>query len=386
MLDIRAKAVSTAFIENPVEFRCFEYFCRYTSLAIQGYFDSGFWTSLILQISHSEPCVRHAIIALGSLHERFGNRDTFLPSDAQSLIEGDFAIEQYSKAVRLLRYSIASGNQDAVHISLICAVLFISFDNLNGDTEKATTHLRSALSILHEREEREDDPSKEYLGSLADMLSRFDVQSSSFVDLRDFNVLVRPLDPMPESFADLKEATRFLVRDLNWVLNLDRSNDYYLAFRASEPLKKEIQATAFTYSSILASRLRQWSTKYDTLLALLLPSMSSKDLRASTMLKIFHITGTVLLTVCHNSNETAYDLCIAEFDKILKLAESLIAAQCQDSVEYTPFPCEMGLICALAVTARKCRHPVKRRKALTLLKQAPAREGPWDRKEILHRL
>jgi hypothetical protein len=223
--------------------------------------------------------------------------------------------------------------------------------------------------------------SKEYLGNLVDMPARFDVQSSSYVDVRNFNVLVKPLDSLPESFTDLSEAARFLVGDLNWVLHLGRSNDYYLAFRASDPLKKEIHASAFTYSSILASRLRQWSTKYDALLALLLATMSSKDLRASTLLKIYHISGTILLTVCHNSNETACDLCMGEFDEILRLSEGLIAAQHEDSVDYTPFSCEMGLICALALTTRKCRHPVTRRKALALLKQAPPREGPWDPKK-----
>ena len=141
-------------------------------------------------------------------------------------------------------------------------------------------------------------------------------------------------------------------------------------------LKQEINTSAFTYSSILVSRLRQWATKYDALLAPLLATMSSKDLRASTLLKIYHTSGTILATVCHNSNETVYDLCMREFDKILRLSESLIAAQHEDSVGYTSFSCEMGLICALVLTTRKCRHPVTRRKALALLKQAPPREGP----------
>lgn len=332
----------------------------------------------MLQVSHSEPCVRHAIIALGSLHEQFGGRITSLPNDAQSLVEGDFAIDQYSKAVRHLSASIESHNDNAAQLALICAILFICFDNLNGDTEKATTHLRNALGILYERQ-----ISKEHLGDLADILARFDIQSSSYVDLRDLDVMVKPLDQLPDFFTDLNEAARYLVGDLNWVLHLDRSCDYYLAFRASDPIRQEVRATAFTISSILASRLRQWSTKYDALLVQSLATMSSKDLRASTLLKIYHASGTILATVCHNSNETAYDLCMGEFDKILKLSESLIAAQREDNTTgYTPFSCEMGLICALGFTTRKCRHPATRRKALALLRQAPPREGPWDRKTI----
>lgn len=333
----------------------------------------------MLQISHSEPCIRHAIIALGSLHEQFGSRDTLLPSEAQSLIDGDFAIEQYRKAVRHLRNSISSGRDEALYLSLICAILFICFDNLNGDTEKATTHLRSALRIVSERQDQNCDVSKEHLDNLADMLARFDIQSSSYVDIPDFAVIVKPLEEFPASFTNLLEAARFLVPTLNWVLHLDRSNDYFLAFRAFDPIKQDVRATAFTISSILASRLRQWSTLYDALLLRSLATMSSKDLRASTLLKIYHASATILVTVCHNSNETAYDLCNKDFENIMKLCESLLAAQRADrAIDYTPFSCEMGVICALSFTARKCRDPAIRRKALALLKQAPPREGPWD--------
>jgi hypothetical protein len=110
--------------------------------------------------------------------------------------------------------------------------------------------------------------------------------------------------------------------------------------------------------------------------------MSSKELRAAIVLKMYHMSGMILVTVCQSSNEMAYDLCIDEFEKILQLSESLIVAQTKDSVDYTPFPCEMGLLCALSVTARKCRHPDIWRKALALMKHAPLREGPWDCKDV----
>jgi cholestenol delta-isomerase len=269
-----------------------------------------------------------------------------------------------------------------VYLSLICAILFHCFDNLNGDTDKAKTHLRSALCILSERQDQSCNISDGYLDNLGDMLARFDIQSSSYVDTPDFNVLIKPLEDFPGSFTNLIEAARFLIPTLNWVLHLDRSNDYFLPFRANDQIDQGMRATAFSISSILASRLRQWCTIYDALLLRSLATMSSKELRASTLLKIYHMSVTILLTVCHNSNETAYDLCMKEFEKILKLSESLLAAHRADtSIDYNTFSYEMGVISALSFTARKCRHPVTRRKALDLLKQAPPREGPWDCKK-----
>jgi len=183
-------------------------------------------------------------------------------------------------------------------------------------------------------------------------------------------------------FENLNDVARCLTRDMNWVLSLDRSHDYYLPFRSTEPAERPTRATAFTYSSILVSRLRQWLTKFDILLVPLLTTMSSKELRAAIVLKMYHMSGMILVTVCQSSNEMAYDLCNDEFEKILQLSESLIVAQTKDSVDYTPFPCEMELLCALSVTARKCRHPDIRRKALALMKHAPPREGPWDCKDV----
>ena len=365
---------------SPVELRAFDFFCRRTSVAIQGHLDSRFWTSHVLQMSHSEPCVLHAAIALGSLHENFGNHDKTLPSDAQSLIEGDFAIEQYRKAVRHLGHSISTRRDEAVPLSLTCAVLFISFDNLNGDTFKATTHLRSALRILNEQQDQRRTTSHD-IASIADMLGRYDVQAASYGDMPNFDVVVKPLEDFPGSFKNLTEGARFLIPTLNWVLHLDRSHDYFLAFRTNDSIQKDVRATAFTLSAILSARLSLWDTIYNNLLVRSLPTMSSTELKASTLLKIYHACATILAAVCQNSDETAYDLCLKHFDNILKLCESLLAAQQADnSADRTPFSCEMGVICALSFASRKCRHPITRRKAIALFKKAPLREGQWDRK------
>jgi hypothetical protein len=45
----------------------------------------------------------------------------------------------------------------------------------------------------------------------------------------------------------------------------------------------------------------------------------------------------------------------------------------------THFTFEMGLIPPLYITVQKCRDPFLRRRALALLRRAPAQEGLWNR-------
>ena len=58
------------------ERRAFHFFRSYSVRALQGYFDSEFWSRLVLQAGHTESTIRHAVIALGSLHETIQNKDS----------------------------------------------------------------------------------------------------------------------------------------------------------------------------------------------------------------------------------------------------------------------------------------------------------------------
>jgi hypothetical protein len=52
-----------------MELRPFEFFCRRTARELPGFFHSGFWEHVVLQLSCGEPAILNAAIALGALHE-----------------------------------------------------------------------------------------------------------------------------------------------------------------------------------------------------------------------------------------------------------------------------------------------------------------------------
>lgn len=70
-------ATSSAIIEkDEKETRSLNFFINNTAPELAGDFKSRFWNSLVLQRCHSDPPIRHAVIALGAFHEffKFGDK------------------------------------------------------------------------------------------------------------------------------------------------------------------------------------------------------------------------------------------------------------------------------------------------------------------------
>lgn len=99
--------------------RSFEFFIRKTSPQLAGFFGSAFWERLVLQAAHHEPAIRHALTAIGSLHEqKVVGRD----------VEMTFALQQYNLAIRSLLSRLGLQEKRGRDVCLISCVLFTCFE------------------------------------------------------------------------------------------------------------------------------------------------------------------------------------------------------------------------------------------------------------------
>ena len=114
---------SDAIPGDQKERRYFDFFCNQTVPQITGFFESKFWQRLLLQTTRCEPAVRHAVVALASVHERFGIAGS-VSSDYEASIEGRFALRQYNQAIEHLVGPISTRGQQAADVCLICCILF----------------------------------------------------------------------------------------------------------------------------------------------------------------------------------------------------------------------------------------------------------------------
>ena len=115
---------------------------------LSGCFDSGFFSHLILQVSQVEPSVRHAVIALGSLFQRFDVNASKTMDANLADAQHHFAIHQYNQVVRHLVWKMSEESVESIEIMLIVCILFICIELLQGSPQKAITHLERSLSII----------------------------------------------------------------------------------------------------------------------------------------------------------------------------------------------------------------------------------------------
>ncbi len=109
------------------ERRCYDFFLNRTASQLSGFWDSDFWGCLILRATHHQPAIRHAVLALGSLHERFEAGDNSVTTPIWDKGEGGFALQQYNQAIQHL-IKPASKDQQAVDVCLIACMLFACFE------------------------------------------------------------------------------------------------------------------------------------------------------------------------------------------------------------------------------------------------------------------
>ena len=74
---------------------------------------------------------------------------------------------------------------------------------------------------------------------------------------------------------------------------------------------------------------------------------------------------------------------LTTFETIVELSEKVLDIKRQTMPDQHTHTFEMELIPPLFMTARKCRHPQLRRRAINLLRQGSAQEGLWNAKHSI---
>jgi hypothetical protein len=135
------KSVSPDSLEN----RSFFYFQTQTLPKWIKFFNSDLWSQKILQLSHLEHAIKHGVLALSAVNERFENPELNDSSKVQ-----DFAFVQYMRAVQHsndLLHVQHMGKTDMEKVLVAC-VIFTCYENLAGDYRASNMHLQNGLRIL----------------------------------------------------------------------------------------------------------------------------------------------------------------------------------------------------------------------------------------------
>lgn len=378
---------------NKEERRAFHFFRESSATDFPGFFESSFWGQLVLQASHAEPSIRHAVIALGSLHETVQQDEWTLLKSGRAC--DPFALQQCNKAIGHLNQNICSNSQHSREILLISCAIFICFESLQGSYESALSHMQSGLRIFRDWQAEASKPSppgtasssqhhQSVDGEVVQMFSRLNVQTLLFPDTHLFptdfaNQDVRLIiDSVPGAFTTLKEARDCLDNCMSYKLqasvaayfNRQGAENDSGAGRPQDPTNEHL--------------LPQWSAAFDAFVEKAGSSLRPKDLQGAMVLEIQYNCAKILLSVGMPPRETAFDDFGALFERIISLATSVIhrSGSCGISERTGHFSFETGLVPPLYFTATRCRDPWIRRQALSLLSSTPRQECIWNSKML----
>lgn len=144
---MRTEPVDIPWSDNRQEQHSLNFFVKNSAPQLAGYFDSPFWQRMVLQAGRHEPAVRHAIAAIGALHEKLltGAVDPNQSQDSKTR----FALEQCNKSIQHL-VKPPSREKPDLQLMLTTCVLFTCFEALQGHCEQAIIHATQGYNLLQQ--------------------------------------------------------------------------------------------------------------------------------------------------------------------------------------------------------------------------------------------
>jgi Fungal specific transcription factor domain len=156
----------------------FDYFINVCSKEFSLYFESPVWESIILQAASTEPCIRHAALAIGAM-----SRNNYHSQSSELALE--YSMKQYNLALRALNDALDDSAR-SWELAILGSIVFIAFEVLWGVDTRARMHLDGAFAMLGSLPEIGLGSTTD-LGYLVSALSRLGGQISSFGTLYSRN-------------------------------------------------------------------------------------------------------------------------------------------------------------------------------------------------------
>ncbi|OAA59536.1 Zn(2)-C6 fungal-type DNA-binding domain protein [Niveomyces insectorum RCEF 264] len=399
----RLRDVITVYLppaqSQPVVFahdRGLDFFHQRLAAELDGRFDDAtFWSRLVLQLSHAEASVRHAVAAISATYQ---DVEASLRHPAGYVDANPEAQRAWNAAVKSLAARIQA-HPHAYLVPLVCCLLFTCIEFLRGNIESAMLHVESGFNILAplrcttshgDAAVMDDDAGKPRLSAHDDLGAVEEHIVPMFSRLRMLCSLARrwtpPLHGPPAReredapLDDLVDARRRLFEISDDCI---RFIDVAIAKAAAF----QIGLDDLVEQAKRQTRLDAWRDQLDALLQRMPAAEAAGGNPAKQdalhLLLVHYKVLYIWLRVCTTVAETATDAYHADFDELVRHAEHVVKKTpgvdgAPAAPQPQPLSLEVHVLGPLYYAALKCRQPAIRRRALDLLQWAPRREGLWN--------
>jgi cholestenol delta-isomerase len=334
----------------------------------------------MMKLVHSEPAIKHSVIALSLLHQRYDQFDACKTENTQD------AIKQHQIALSSARVLLENAQHDDVPKVLLLCILFVCYANVTGQYAAAQTHLASGLKILHQHQQKlEPDFSiaksihttrDSNIEALAEYFSRLDFQAMTFSDNRaPYDYASFPLRTSGRISAPLIPGRFVTINDASIVL-MDLARKFMYLTDLLE--KGAIPPTEFFQTlATFPQAVDDWNSAF---LALKLIGIDEEARPSIAILEIYHVLLKLLVIFDYQGIESSWDIFLPSFTLIVEIAFAFMEmdAALSDQTTGIAFSFNLGITIPLFITAIKCRDPSIRREAIRLLRVKRRVEGVWD--------
>jgi hypothetical protein len=402
-------APSSSRFKNEDEARYFDIFSTNTAYEIFPSIEMGRLRLMFLQACETEASLLHAVIALGALDKtsQTSRQDSREPPRSNSTAGQHYyhALKAYTKAIH---YAQVAGKKD-LRTALLTSLAILSFEAWYGRHDMALQQIKIGTSLMKEWNEQylySNSPCssvgpQDVKTVLSPVFARLSVQLLSSAGdqcpespppLSDHDEPESGFQNMPTSFSTLEEAGTFRDAIMKRLLKF--------ISKAQSPVPKSAPETARSYPayvfsspilpSILAEKelltqtVEEWLAAFEPLKKRLNPNVI-EDKKAAIALELqIRAVYMSVVTACAQ-NEMIYDSYTSYHTAMVNLCEMQLNTSPSPSPNTTPkttsppkFSFDIGVIIYLWSIGHKCRSPLLRRRAISLLLSHPRREGLWD--------
>lgn len=351
------------------------------------------WTSLVKQVSVGDPAARYAMIAVGAFEKRrdFQVRDTpcgksIVSTRARSVersirkVQGHhddpFALSQYNKAIAYLTKAMNSSSSNSVDTALLVCILFVCVECLRGDYEPALKHFRGGMSIALAAAGTQGPNSR---GHQTTAIREKILPFFNRLELLGQIYGTQPTyDYGLEPSEILPQTFRSIVEARDSIVHLMNLSIRLIHSNRTRRYTNQITAADRLYHSELITCLQTWKATLDHYLLTAPPTPNLTE--AATILQIQHLATLTWLNRSLVAEECAADADIPLYERAVSLAETLPSTSTLVAQNFQPstFLFDMETVSPLYLIAIKCRHPRIRRRAIAVLRRRVRREGLWD--------
>ncbi|KAF4964402.1 hypothetical protein FSARC_7667 [Fusarium sarcochroum] len=351
-----------------------DFFHRNVAAKLDGQFNSTFWSKLVLQMSHSEPSVRHAVSAISTIYQDI---EESVRHPVGYVNANPNARKEWNAAIRSLSARIKA-HPDSSLVPLVCCLLFTCIEFLKGNIESSLFHAQNGFNILATLHRNDETTEIGSSISSSDLQAIEDYIIPMFSGLNVLCLLAgistppvyAPKDDEDTPHQDIAHSRRRLL-----VIS-----DQCIRFIGEASLKADafqIDMDDLAEQIKLQIRLDEWRDQLYELVERMRAASKPVKQEALNLLLVHYKVVYIWMRVCTAVAETATDAYHADFVELVHYAEQITKLNVgMATPQLLSF--DIQILGPLYYAVLKCRYSATRRRALELLRLAPRREGLWN--------